>query len=282
MRRRQASEVQKAGESPTNAPASLPEPLALENKALENRAAAPRMRRRSIMRPAFWPCSASGFKLGPHEASVSGPVARVTLRDVGLRHDLCPCGKGRHENLFRSSDPGRPANRPATRADVQRACSNLIFVAGVARGRSPASNRRFPLRELRGIAGQRRDISESGVREYLGVPESRTEGRRCRHVDGRRPAWPAELDVLHDVACVSRHTYGGCHREKLEWPDGLQFEFGVPCPAGRAELARAAVHGAGALASSASDSPAAHAALATRGSPRPLTTACTAGGLHGR
>jgi len=279
MRRRQASIVLNAGESPSNAPASLPEPPSFERRVLEIRAAASLGRRRSIMRAAFWRSSASGFMLGSHEASVSSLVARVTLRDVGLRHDLCPCGKGRHENLFGSSDAGRPARRPAARADVQRACHRVIFVAGIARGRSPASDRRFPLRELRGFADQRRDLPESGVRDYLGHHEPGTEERRRRHVDGRRPAWPAEFDVLHDVARVSRHAFGGCHREELERPDGLQFEFGVPCPAGRAELARTAVHGP--RASSASDSPAAHAALARSGPARPLTTACTPGGLHG-
>src|SRR5690349_23268265 len=102
MRRRQASIELKAGESPSNATASLTEPLVLENKAHEIRAAASQGRRRSIMRAAFWRSSASGFMLGSHEASVSCRIAWVALRDVGVRHDLCPCRKGRLEDLFRS------------------------------------------------------------------------------------------------------------------------------------------------------------------------------------
>ena len=275
MRRRQASIVLKAGESPSNAPASLPDP-----QLHEIRAAASLGRRRSIMRPAFWPCSATGFMLGAHEASVSELVARVTLRDVGLRHDLCARGKGRHENVFRSSDSGRPAHRPPACADLQRTCCD-VRIPGVARGRPPASDRRLPLRELLRFARQRRDLPESGVRGHLGLHESGTAGWGRRHPDGRRPTWPAEFNVVHDVAGLSRHSYRGCAGDKPERPDDLQFEFGVPRPAGQRELARTADHSAAAFAPSASDSAAAHAALALGGPPRLLTTACTAGGLHG-
>jgi hypothetical protein len=274
MRRRQASIMLKAGESPSNAPASLPDPRFLEII----RAAASLGRRRSNMRPAFWPCSATGFMLGAHEASVSSPVARVTLRDVGFRHDLCPRGKGRHEDVFRSSDSRRPTRRTAACADIQRARLGIAFIAGTARARAPAPGRRFPLPELFGYAEQRRNFPESGVREHRGLHGSATAARRRRHADGRRSAWPAEFHVLHDVAGVSRHSHRGCEREKLEWQDDLQFEFGVPRPAGRAEFARAAVRGTAAPAPAATAS---HAALAHAGTARPLTTACSAGGLHG-
>src|SRR5690349_12546585 len=99
MRRRQASELREAGESPKNTPASLPDPLALESKALEIRAAASHRRRRSNLRAAFWRCSAAGFMLGSHEASVSCLAARVALRDVGIRHDLRACRERRHEDV---------------------------------------------------------------------------------------------------------------------------------------------------------------------------------------
>ena len=140
-----------AGTGPTNAPASIP-----ASGSIESRAAASSGRRRPIMRAAFWPGSAAGSMLRPHErASLVILLGSLLAASAALATTYVRVEK---DGTKTYSD--RPIARAASRSTSSRRRPTRRRRPSVAGQRSVrAKNRRctsgeFPLRELHAHAAR--------------------------------------------------------------------------------------------------------------------------------
>jgi len=254
VRWRRFPDVAEAGENPTIPPVS---PSSLRGFRPLTRAAVSLGHRRPFLRAAFWPGSAPGFMLQPHEALFALPPDRIDLCVDGTGHDLCARGERRHQDLFGSADSRRCGDRSGTRAGLLDAIASIAIFEIVAR--SGAVSRKFPISELPGDTAERLHVHQSGERAnqrgarscFAPIRYSGFDGRRTGRRSGRH-------HQPHLDAGSTRHTHRGGDHHEPGGQSGVQLDFGVSRHASGTELP-------GKPASS-------HAAL---------TTACTPGGLHG-
>jgi hypothetical protein len=252
VRQRLASTVAEAGRYPTFAPAS---PEVSPNPRSLMWAAASFGRRRSLLRSRFWPGSSTGFMLQLHESPITPTCAGLAVpRFDGASDHLHASGKGRHQNLFRPAASRRSARGLATRAVVCGASA----IGKLERAVRTASGQ-FHLPELRRHSTEQLDIHQSRVDFHRGGVEPACASHRYRDHDGRRSI-RGGVELHNARAGESRHSYRVDHNHRPVRAAGVQREFRIPCHPSRREF------------SGQSESAASHATL---------TTACTAGGLHG-
>ena len=257
MRRKLASGAEIAGKLPKTAPASV-----LTSRSIDRRAAAASCgRRRPLLWAAFWPGSAPGFMLQSHEALVPGHSARFAVRGVHRAgDDLCACGEGRHEDVFRPAHSWRRTGGPATGPDLFGA--ERERVAEDDFGEYAGSGFEFSLRQLLGHAGERQHTDESGIRVDHSQHEPAVARRRFHLDDRRRSAgewirFPIPYHGTGEPGDACRRHHGDIASRR----GPLFVDLVFPRSATRAEFAGAAA--------------------AAKAPTSRLTTQCMAGGLHG-
>ena len=259
MSRRLASGTDEAGKLPSTPPVSVPASRLIDQRA----AAASCGRRRPVLSSAFWPSSASGFMLQPHEALVPGRPRRFAVCSVLCNgRDLHARGEGRHEDVFRPALARRTAGRPAASPDLLGAERECV-VAQDEPGEYAGPGFGLSLQQLFGHAGERQHVDESGIGVDQGEHESAVAKQRFHLDDGRWSAGERRRLPCHGA----RGSGNACRRGHGDVSGGRGPLFGdlvVPRSATRPEFARAPDP------ATAADAP------TTR-----LTTPCVAGGQHG-
>ena len=202
--------------------------------------------------------------------SVSGLLARVAVRGVDCAgHDLCARREGRHEDLFRPADSRRSARRPAAGADLQRASVGASSDSQRPREEQLLQQTDDFRYESCTVTPENDTTFQNPEAVIIAVstnPPLRPGDVVTMTVDGQPAGAPNSQSYTMSPVYRGTHTVG-LTVANTERQGGLQFHFRVPRAAARAEFPR--TPGAAEAATAAA---APHAAL---------TTACTAGGLHG-